>query len=130
MPRPLPLELRQRVVDAYNNGEGTYAEIGARFGVGVASVNRWVNRFSRTGSLEPSPAGGARRARIITEEGAAHLLRLLEDDPTWTTQELADDYKDIFGVEVSRHTIGRELARRGISFKRGSFVRQQVEDLT
>ncbi len=42
---PHPAELRERVVAAYCCGEGAYAVIAARFGVGEASVKRWVQAF-------------------------------------------------------------------------------------
>ena len=38
----IPAELRERVVSAFNEGEGTYDEIAERFKVGRASVIRWV----------------------------------------------------------------------------------------
>jgi transposase-like protein len=71
MPRPLGLDLRQRVVDSYNNGEGDYAEIAARFGVGVASVSRWLRLDRELSSLEHRPIGGRRKSKIGPQQREA-----------------------------------------------------------
>jgi transposase len=61
VPGPHPRALRERVIEAYNNGEGTYDELAGRFSVGRASVDSWIGLAKRTGSVEPKPMGGARR---------------------------------------------------------------------
>ena len=120
MGRPLPVELRERAVHAYLNGEGTYKEIAERFGVGEASVDRWVSRYRQSGSVEAKPMGGARHEHKVDEEGLAYLRLLLEDESIWTRQELCDEYFDAFGVRVSVATMGRAIRRLGFSRKRGS----------
>ena len=57
MPAPYPKELRQRVVDAYQQGNATQEEVAKRFCVGLPTVVRWVGRFRATNSLDP-PADG------------------------------------------------------------------------
>lgn len=52
------LDLRKRVVAAYERGDGTFEEVGKTFGVGEATVNRWVQLKRRSGSLAPRPHGG------------------------------------------------------------------------
>lgn len=72
MPEAHPIELRERVVRAYEAGEGTYAMIAARFDVGVASVKRWVRHHRRHGDLRPKPKRGGTRSTITAAaiEGA------------------------------------------------------------
>jgi len=71
-----PVELRIRVVEAFNNGEGTYDEIASRFRVGRASVTRC--------SVEPKPNGGARHERRIGPEGEEFIRAVLEEIPDTT----------------------------------------------
>ena len=125
MPAAHPIALRERVVKAHKAGEGSFAELAKRFDVGEASVNRWVSLERRTGSVAPKPGGGARRARAITPEALQYLISLVEDEPMWTTTELSEELKEVFGIEVGRHTVGRELRRAGFTSKRGSPVRQR-----
>ena len=126
MSAPCSLELRQRIVDAYENGEGTYEDIARRFKVGVASVSRYLRLHRYGGDLAASPLGGKRRG--ITEEHEEFLCSLVVDEPNWTTQELADELNEAFGCTASRHTMGKALRRLGFSFKRGSSARQLPSD--
>jgi len=73
-----PVELRARVVAAYEAGRGTYPEIGALFGVGEASVRRWVKLHRDRGDLEPLPKGGGVRS-IMTASDLEAALRKLGD---------------------------------------------------
>ena len=47
-----PFELRRRVVEAYERGEGSFVTIADKFQVGEASVNRWVTQY-RDRSAKP-----------------------------------------------------------------------------
>ena len=40
MAEPYPVELRERVVKAYEAGDGSYADVGMLFDIGEASVKR------------------------------------------------------------------------------------------
>src|SRR5262245_57720414 len=69
-----PVALRERVVAAYESGNGTYVEIAELFGVGEASVKRWVWLKRKQGSVEPKAAGGGWRSNItlpVIEQGLA-----------------------------------------------------------
>ena len=125
MPAAHPMALRERVVKAYKAGEGSFAELGKRFDVGEASVNRWVALERRTGSLAPKPRGGARRERAITAQALEYMVSLVDDEPMWTTTELSEELAEVFGIEVGRHTVGRALKAAGFTSKRGSRVRQR-----
>lgn len=120
MPAPHPLALRRRVVDAYENGEGTYDEIAARFCVGVASVSRWLGLLRWSGDIAPRPTGGDRRSPLVSEEVRGAIEGLVRDEPNWTTAELAEQVEEDFGVSLSRRQIGNVLRGLGFSFKRGS----------
>lgn len=119
MPRSYPVELRERVVAAYDDGEGTYDEIAERFKIGRATVDRWLNLSRRTGSLEPRPMGGARHERKVQEKGEAYVRELLALMPDSTQRELVEAYEDEFKVKMHRSTMGRRVARMGFTRKRG-----------
>ena len=124
MPGAYPLELRQRVVDAYNDGEGTYEELAERFKVGRATVDRWLNRERSTGSVQPFKPGGKQK-RSVDEAGEQFLRDTLEALPDSTLVELVEAYEEEFGVTMNPRTMGRTLARMGFSRKRGAFGRRK-----
>lgn len=127
MPAAHPRALRQRVIDAYDNGEGTYAEIAERFSVGVASVSRWLALERYTGNVEPKPAGGDRRP-ALSEAVRDNVLVLVNDEPNWSTTELSEQLEADLGVSVSRQRVARLLHKEGYSFKRGSSDPQPLGD--
>ena len=64
MARAYSLDLPKRVVAAVASGQ-TCRAVAERFGVSVASVVKWSQRFRATGSVGPSrwEAGGLTRSR-------------------------------------------------------------------
>jgi transposase-like protein len=68
--------LRQRVVAAYEAGEGSYEEIAIRFFMGSASVKRWVRRLRNHNTVEPQPRGGGAPSEITAFDLALLLLKM------------------------------------------------------
>lgn len=72
MARALSLDLRERVVGAVEREALSCREAAARFGVGVSTVVKWMQRLRETGSVSPGRAGG-RRPKTIRGEHALWL---------------------------------------------------------
>lgn len=117
MPKPYSLDLRQRVVKAYEEGNESYAAVGAQFDVGEATVNRWVARFRATGSLEPLPHGRGPDS-IVDEKGLSLLCALIDEQRDATRCELAQAYLEQTGVSLSVATVGRKLEQLGYTRKK------------
>ena len=124
MPAAYPMELRKRVVEAHENGEGSFRELAERFKVGEASVNRWVSLKRRTGSLEPRARTGRVRERLVSPEGERFIEDVLRTIPDTSAPELVAAYEEEFGVRMSESTMKRTLRALGYTRKRGSSVRQ------
>jgi transposase len=129
MSTPLSNDLRIRLVNAHLNGEGTYVELAARFGVGEASISRILARYRRTGSVEPDPHGGGNPA-LIPEDEFSTLYALVQDTPDATHEELAGLWEQATGISVSRSAIHRALRRAGITRKKNAFGRGSSSDRT
>ena len=115
-----PQALRKRVITAYENGEGSYRELAERFGVGVASVNRWIALRRRNGNVVPLPMGGARHQPKINEEGHAFIVETLEEVPDSSIPELVKGYAETFGVSVSDETMRLTVRALGYTKKKRS----------
>jgi transposase len=76
MAEALPIALRQRVVEAYERGDGSYPTIAEMFRVGEASVRRWVGQFRDVGHLQPRKKGGGQRSDVSVKELEAILDKL------------------------------------------------------
>jgi transposase len=111
-----PVALRQRVVDAYERGEGSFATIGKKFGVGEASVNRWVTQLRDVGHVEPRKKRGGRRSDISVKE----LERILDKLGDANAGEITAEYNRGRRGKDRRHvsSIKRALHRGGYVVKK------------
>jgi transposase len=117
MGRALSIDLRQRIIAAWQGQEGTWKELADRFGVGEATVDRLVARFRKSGSVAPDPHGGGQPA-LIPDEQLPVVRRLLDATPDITVAELAERYRCEVGLRVSRSTMSRTVARLGYTRKK------------
>ena len=111
------IDLRQRVVDAYVDGNDSYAEVAKYFAVGEATVDRWVALFRMTGSVAPRPHGGGATA-LVDELGLSILSDLAERSPDGNRTEFAAAYRKQTGVVLSVATVGRVLSQLGLTRKK------------
>lgn len=116
-----PIELRNRVVDAYERGDGSYATVAAEFGIGEASAKRWVWQFRREGHLAPRPKGGGNRSDISARE-IEQILGALGDA---NAGEITKRYNRGKRGDARRHvsSIKRALHRAGYVIKKNGSAR-------
>jgi len=81
MARPYSQDLRDRVVAVVASGR-TCRAVAAQFGVSVASVVKWSQRWRATGSAAAKPMGGRRPLRLAGER--AWLLARIAEKPDLT----------------------------------------------
>ena len=53
MAKPYPIESRTRVIQLYKSGEYTVRSLSKSVSLGVATVNRWLSRFHKSGEIMP-----------------------------------------------------------------------------
>jgi transposase len=53
--KPLPLELREKVVKAYTPGNTSIRQLATRFEVSKSFVERLLKRYQLTGDIQPQP---------------------------------------------------------------------------
>lgn len=89
MPKPLSMDLRERVVAVYEAGKGTMEHVAAMFNIGVATLVRLLALKRKTGSLKWKPPGGG-TPRRLTEWDLETLKTLVMEKPDATLAELAE----------------------------------------
>lgn len=119
-----PLELRERVVRTYLAGEGSYAEVGERFDVGVASVKRWVRLKREIGRVTPKPKAGGTTSTIEAGELEAIVQKL--GDPT--AREITAEFNRLRRGSARVHvsSVKRALHRCGYVVKKNAAGRWSV----
>jgi transposase len=124
MPEAYSIELRERVVRAYEAGEGSHAEIGHRFSLGEATVKRWVWLKRKTGDLSPLPKRGGTPSDIGGDQIAELLSRLRDPTAVELTVEFNRGRSRRERVHVS--SIKRALHRHGYVVKKSADGRWRV----
>lgn len=114
---PLSVDLRHRIIQAWQKEKARVPELAERFSVGTATVKRLIRQFRETGSIEPRPHGGGQRPKIPAEK-LPQVQRLLEANPDWSVDELAEAYNRHEGTTVSRSTMSRTITRLGFTRKK------------
>ena len=111
------LDLRQRIVDSYLNGEGSIRQLAQRYKVGRDFVRRLLKRHRTTGSLNPLPRGGNTSAKLTPLHLEA-LQILVDEDNDATLAQLAQRLELKTQLKVSPSTISRALSQLNITRKK------------
>ena len=111
--RPYSMDLRKRVIEAYERGEDTQAELAERFGVSVSWVEKLVRQWRESNSIAPKPHGGGRSA-IVRGQALERLKAYVEQHPGATLEELRRGCR----ISGSIMCVFRALQRLGITRKK------------
>ena len=115
MAKPYSTDLRERVVAAVEEDGLSRHQAATRFGVGVSTAIRWVQRYRETGSVAPGQMGGHKPKAIRGEHRAWLLERTRERDFTLRglVAELAER-----GLKVDYRTVWNFVHAEKRSFKK------------
>ena len=116
MAKPYSDDLRERVAASVASGRSC-RRTAVLFGVSVASVVKWSQRWRVTGTAAARPMG--RTQRRILEPHRDWLLERLRSTPDVTLRTLAVELRER-GVSASHVSIWRLLKDAGFSFKKNS----------
>jgi len=113
--RPLSNDLRERILKAIDNREGSRRKLAAPFCVNPSTITRLLQLRRQTGSFEPRPhAGGV--TPTLDQNALERLRKLVEETPDATLAAL----KQEMGVTGSRMIICRALQKLGLPLKKKS----------
>jgi transposase len=113
----LPVELRERVINAFNNRKSSVEALANEFQVAISTIYEWLKLLSETGSLESRGHGGGRKL-LIEGKGLKVLKSLVKKEPDATLDELKQKYNKKMEADVSISTIDRALKRLNLTFKK------------
>jgi transposase len=111
------LDLRQRVVNAYDQGHDSIATVAERFSVSVGFVKKMLSLSRTTGELAPRGHGGGRRASLTPKQRQL-LGRKVRAHNDISLDELQTILEEQEGVSVHVSTICRALAQLDLPHKK------------
>ena len=116
MGKPLPMALRQRVVDFVEEGH-THRSAAAQFRVSIKFVNDMVLLKRATGALEPKPQGNGGGFGKLS--GVAGWIEgRIQEKRDLTLDELVAELREGHGVEAHRVSVWRRLRGLGLTHKK------------
>ena len=118
---PYSIDLRQRIVDAHHNKEGSVREVAQRFKIAPKTVQNYLKLERETGSVAPRPHGGG-PARKLDEVGVQQVRTLLKEKNDQTLDELAQQMAARHQVQIRRSTLHDAVARAGMTRKKRRYV--------
>ncbi len=111
--------LRQKIIDAYNNQEGSYRQLAKRFCVSLSFIQTLIGRYQDTGRVEPLPHAGGNQSKLKREHLEV-LKQLVQENKDATLDKLCELLNAKTQIKVSRATMGRVLHQLQINRKRRS----------
>lgn len=111
--RTLSLDLRERILAAYDEGNSTRNDIARRFRVSLGMVKKLLQQRRHTGDIAPRHHLAGRKPRIV----AAHRREMrarLGQKPDLTLREL----REAMALDCSLQAIHVVLAKMGLTYKK------------
>lgn len=107
------LDLRTRILAAYDAGEGTREDVARRFRVSLGMVKKLLQQRRRTGSIAPRHHRSGRKPKILGHH-RGHLRALVREKPDRTLLEL----RAAAGLDCTLPAIHYVLEAMGLSYKK------------
>ena len=110
------LDLRQKIIDAYTNHEGSIRQVAQRFKVAKSFVQKLLKRYREEGTLEAKAHGGGFASKLT--QHLEVVQQLVAEDNDATLAELCKALEQRSGVRVSQSTLCRELQQLKLTRKK------------
>jgi transposase len=117
MPAPLSVDLRQRILSAYQAKEGSQRQLAERFKVSLSFIRDLMRHHRETGTVQPKPRGGGAVAKLGKEQ-LPIVEALVKAQPDALLTELCDRFAEQTGIEVSVSTMQRVVTHLQLSVKK------------
>lgn len=122
MARAYSDDLRRKILEAHENGEGSLRQLAERFHVSVSWAKSISAFLSRTGKKEKPQAGPRGRKSRITAEAIEYLRLQIRDQPDRTLGELREDLRANLDIEIGITQLWTVLKRIGLRLKKSHSV--------
>lgn len=117
MPVAYSVDLRQRIVDAYQAKEGSQRQLAERFKVSLSFVRNLLRHYRQHKTVQPKPHGGGAVASLGVSERCL-IAQWLKQQPDLLLRELCERMEQERSIRVSSSTMWRVVEQLGMSVKK------------
>lgn len=121
-------DLKEKIVSAIEKGDSP-SDISSKFGIGRASIYRWIDRKSKTSSIDRLQSPGSGKLPTLSVKQIDEMLNLLAEPASsygfesdlWSATKVRALIKDKLKVSLHRTTVYRMLTEQKYSSKKPEF---------
>jgi transposase len=114
----LSIDLRKRILESYEQGEGSIRTLAKRFKIASSTVWELLRKYEQTKELRPeSPPG--RPSKLGKKEGRI-LEKLLEKRNDLTLREMRDRLEKLTGIRLGITRMHYICEEQGFRYKKNS----------
>lgn len=120
--KPYSLDIRQKIIDTYQEGEISQRQLAKRFRVTLSFIQKLLKQYRETGTIAPKVRTQQTPTKLNAEQMAT-LETLVNDNNDATLAELREQLHQITGVLIGRSTVDRMLRKLNITRKKKACTR-------
>ena len=124
MPSAYSDDLRRKLLEARQRGEGSLPKLASRFGVSVAWAGKICVQFARTGKMERQAGAKRGPASKIIEEHKQKLKDWIAEQPDVTLAEMTERLSQDCQVKISSSRLWTILKQLGMRLKKSRSMRR------
>ena len=117
MPKPYSLDLRQKIVNAYDQGDLSQRSLAKQFGVAKSFVQKLLKQRRETGSIAPKVREEQTPPKL-NDDHRIILAQLVEVTNDATLAELCHQIHEKTGVRVGVTTMHNTLKQMNLTVKK------------
>jgi transposase len=110
------LDLRTRIVEAYNNQEGSQRQLAKRFKVSLSFVQKLLKQYRVKGTLTPLDRGKGFPPKLAQHQ--ALIEQLVADKNDATLEELQRSIEEKTGININQSNISWFLKKLKLTLKK------------
>ena len=111
------LDLRQKILSAWENKENTQSDLAKRFKVSLSFVRDLLRRYRETNEIAAKPQGGDRRSKIKGKNEEL-LKTIVKEQNDIYLREIKETLQETKGMQVSVSSLSRTLKRLDLGRKK------------
>ncbi len=113
------VDLRQRILTAWKDKEGSQRELAKRFKVSLAFIRDFLRRYRETGEIAARKQGGDQRSKV---KGKAQelLQEIVSKQNDVYLREIQSELKEKLTIQVSTSSLCRTLKRQKLLLKKNA----------
>jgi transposase len=108
--KPYSHDIRVRVVQSYENGEGSQRQVARRYNVSLSFVQQLIKRYRETGDIVPQKQTKIIKPKV-DESSLRLILELIDRDPDLPLSRLCEQLAMERQLLVSRATMWRTIRK-------------------